>query len=67
MSSLYIRQDTETIYILKSQRIEKDKHQTKLSQHVWNQKRKIENFRSDGPSSSKYQPAKTENETALYA
>ena len=52
---------------LKSQRIEKEKHETKLSKHVWNQKRKIENFRSDGPSSSKYQPAETENETALYA
>ena len=47
--------------------MEKDKHETKLSKHIWNQKRKIENFRSDGPSSRKYQPAETENETALCA
>ena len=52
---------------LKSLRNEKYKHETELSKHVWNLKKKTDNFRSDGPSSSKHQPEETENKIALSA
>ena len=51
----------------KSLHNENYKHETELSKRVWNLKKKIGNFRSDGPSSNKCQQAETENETALCA